>query len=163
MLRTLNCHAARVGILLTITVLIAGVAGCDYTPPPSQNPQIRTWYDLHGIRNNLDGSYILMNDLDSITPGYEELASRTANGGKGWQPIGHGGWGWTFYGVREIGELFKGILDGQGYETRDLYINNENQVGLFGFVAKGGILSQGGIRGGNHQELDPHKCHCDCQ
>ena len=50
--------------------------------------EIRDWYDLDAIRDNLGGSYILMNDLDSTTAGYEELASPTANGGKGWEPIG---------------------------------------------------------------------------
>jgi len=138
-------YLARLCIFLIAAALIAGLVGCVYNPPLSQNLEIQDWYDLDAVRNNLDGSYILMNNLDSTTPGYEELASRTANGGNGWQPIGHGAWGWTWFGVKEIGELFKGILDGQGYEIRDLYINNEDQVGLFGFVAKGGILSQGGI------------------
>ena len=143
-----NRLPAKVCVFLITGALIAGMVGCVYNPPPTQNLEIRTWYDLDAVRNNLDGSYILMNNLDSTTPGYEELASRTANGGKGWQPIGYGGWGSTFFGVREIGELFKGILDGQGYEIRDLYINSQGQVGLFGFVAKGGILSKGGIKGG---------------
>jgi uncharacterized repeat protein (TIGR02543 family) len=43
---------------------------------------IRTWYDLDAIRDNLGCSYLLMNDLDSATAGYEELASPTANGEK---------------------------------------------------------------------------------
>jgi hypothetical protein len=141
-------YLTRLCIFLIAAALAVGMAGCGcegYTPPPTEKLEIRTWYDLDAVRDDLDANYIRMNDLDSTTPGYEELASPTANAGKGWQPIGHGAWGWTFFGVREIGELFKGILDGQGYEIRDLYINNEDQVGLFGFVAKGGILSQGGI------------------
>jgi hypothetical protein len=141
----LNYYVKRFSVFLIMAALIAGMVGCDYNPPPIQKLEIRTWYDLDAVRSNLDGSYILMNNLDSTTPGYEELASRTANGGNGWEPIGYGAWGFTYFGVKEIGELFKGILDGQGYEIRDLYINNEDQVGLFGFVAKGGILSQGGI------------------
>jgi len=60
--------------------------GCDGYNPPSQNLKIRTWYDLDAVRNNLRGHHILMNDLDSTTAGYEDLASPTANGGKGWQP-----------------------------------------------------------------------------
>jgi len=63
------------------------------------------WYDLDSIRDDMGGIYILMNDLDSNTPGYAELASVTANQGKGWQPIGY---------YREqpfAAELFQGIFD----------------------------------------------------
>jgi len=117
-----------------MVVLIAGIAGC--APPPIE---IRDWYDLHAIRNNLGGHHILMNDLDSTTAGYEELASPTANGGKGWQSIG------TFFYCtvqQSFGEKFEGTFDGQGYEIRDLYINRpgESSIGLFGFVVEGGII-----------------------
>ncbi len=77
----------RVSIFLIMAAFIAGIAGCFYTPP-SHNLEIRTWYDLNAIWNNLAGHHTLMNDLDSTTPGYEELASARANQGKGWQPIG---------------------------------------------------------------------------
>ena len=139
MLRKLNCHAARIGILLTITALIAAMAGCDgHNPPPSQNLEIRTWYDLDTVRNNLEGNHILMNDIDSTTLGYEELASPTANEGKGWQPIV----------VRTSAMMLglMGTLDGQGYEIRDLFINrpDEDFVGLFGFV-DGGVVKDIGV------------------
>jgi hypothetical protein len=90
-------YAARVGIFLVAAALIVGMGGCDgggdgYNPPPlpppSQNLEIRTWYDLDAVRDNLAGNHTLMNDLDSTTAGYDELASPTANQGKGWQPIG---------------------------------------------------------------------------
>lgn len=147
MLKKLNCYVIKVGIFLITAALVAGMAGCDgdgYTPPPTPSLEIRTWYDLDAVRGNLTGSYILMNDLDSTTPGYDELASPTANQGKGWEPIGWGYWVWTWFGVKELGEIFKGSFDGQGYEIRDLYINSEGLVGLFGFVAKGGIITEGG-------------------
>ena len=142
MLRKLNCHAARVGILLIEAALIAGMAGCDYNPPPTRNLEIRTWYDLDAVRDDLGASYILMNDLDSTTPGYEELASPTANGGQGWEPIGRGLWVGTLLGARLAGEIFKGTLDGQGYAIRDLYINRRDvdQVGLFGIAAGGAVI-----------------------
>ncbi|MFO7997234.1 MAG: GLUG motif-containing protein [Dehalococcoidia bacterium] len=93
------------------------------------------WYDLDGVRNNLGGSYVLMNDLDSTTAGYEELASSTANDGKGWQPIG------------THGDRFTGTFDGQGYEIGDLYINrpDESSVGLFGYVHTEGIIQNIGV------------------
>jgi hypothetical protein len=93
--------------------------------------EIRDWYDLDAIRDNLYGSHTLMNDLDSNTPGYEELASQTADEGKGWQSIGI----WSL-------SAFTGTLDGQGYEIRDLFINRPNQspVGLFGFTGYEGVI-----------------------
>jgi len=98
--------------------------------------QIRNWYDLDAIRNNLDGNYILMNNLDSTTAGYAALASNTANGGKGWEPIGN-----------RTGGNFTGTFDGQGYVIKDLSINrpDEDNVGLFGFVNAGGVIKDIGV------------------
>jgi len=103
-----------------MVALIAGMVGC--APAPIE---IRDWYDLHAVRNNLGGSYILMNDLDSTTAGYTELTSETANGGKGWEPIG------------TSDDQFTGSFNGQGYEIRDLFINrpDENYVGLFTHIS----------------------------
>ena len=110
------------------------MAGCVARHPI----EIRDWYDLDAIRDHLGGSYILMNDLDSTTAGYEELASPTAHHGRGWDPIvifvlTHG-----YYG-------FEGAFDGQGYEIRDLFINRpgEDHVGLFGDV--GGVIMNTGV------------------
>jgi len=88
--------------------------------------EIQDWHDLDAIRDNLSGSYILMNDLDSTTAGYTKLASRTANRGSGWQPI----------------LWYAGSLDGQGYEIRDLFINRPGNwgVGLFGYVNVSGVV-----------------------
>jgi hypothetical protein len=120
-----------------MTALIAGMVGCggDGYTPPSQNLEIRDWYDLNAIRSNLGGSYLLMNDLDSTTAGYEELASPTANGGEGWQPIG------------THNDPFTGTFDGQEYEIRDLCSSrpDEGYVGLFGYVDDGGIIKNFGV------------------
>jgi hypothetical protein len=95
--------------------------------------EIWDWDDLDDIRGNLGGSYILMNDLDSTTPSYEELASSRANEGKGWQPIG------------TYDDQFTGTFDGQEYEIRDLFINraDESEVGLFGDVGSGVVKNIG--------------------
>jgi hypothetical protein len=141
MFEKLNCYVVKVSIFLIAVALIAGMIGCIggcYTPP-SQNLEIWDWYDLNDIRDNLAGNHILMNDLDSTTAGYEELASPTANGRKGWQPIGT----FSYCTVQQsFGEKFEGTFDGQGYEIRDLYINRpgESSIGLFGFVVEGGII-----------------------
>jgi len=145
-------YLARVGIFLIITALITGipvsygVAGDDNQP--SQNLEIYTWYDLDDVRDNLDGDHILMNDLNSTTPGYTSLASPTANGGEGWEPIGYrvsvtqcGG----TYGVKEYG--LSGTFDGQGYEIRDLFINRPHEMGagLFAYINEGGIIKNVGV------------------
>jgi hypothetical protein len=98
---------------------------------PLENLGIWDWYDLDAIRNNLGDSYVLMNNLDSTTAGYGELASMTANGGKGWHPIG----------------IFTGSFDGQGYEIRDLFIDRPgvSTVGLFVNVGGGGVIQNVGV------------------
>jgi len=97
---------------------------------PSPTVEIWTWYDLNSVRSNLGGTYLLMKSLDSTTRGYQELASPTANGGKGWQPIGS----------RQ--QPFNGSFDGQGYEIKDIFIKRpgESDVGLFGAVDKAGTV-----------------------
>lgn len=118
---------ARVSIFLTMVALIIGMVGCD---APSTGVQIRDWYDLDDVRDDLDGQFILMNDLDSTTAGYTEMASPTANEGKGWLPIGI----WP--------GPFVGSFDGQGFEIRDLFIDREGEdyVGLFSFVDTGATI-----------------------
>ena len=103
---------------------------------------IRDWYDLDAVRDNLDGSYALMNDLDSATLGYTDLASLTANDGKGWEPIGS---------LLVDVDPFTGTLDGQGYEIRDLFIGrpDEDGVGLLGSVGGGGVVENLGVANAN--------------
>ena len=127
-----DCLLTKVCVFLIMAALIAGMVGCDGTPAV----EIRDWYDLDAIRNNLGGSYILMNDLDSTTRGYQQLAGSAANGGKGWQPIG------------AMDQLFTGSFDGQEYEIRDLYINRPDQdaVGLFCALDQSGIIKNIGVK-----------------
>ncbi|MDH4367673.1 MAG: hypothetical protein OEV57_06040, partial [Dehalococcoidia bacterium] len=131
-----NFCVARISILLIMIALIAGMEGCLF-PPATKNLEIRTWYDLEAIRDNLSGHHVLMNDLDSTTAGYQELASPTANDGKGWHPIiGAGG-----------DPPFTGTLDGQGYEIRDLFIDlpGIGYVGLFSIVGESGRIENVGV------------------
>ena len=97
--------------------------------------EIWNWHDLDAIRDNLGGSYCLMNNLVSTTANYTELASATANDGNGWQPIGN------------ESHPFTGSFYGQGYEIRDLFIDRpeENEVGLFGFVDETGVIENVGV------------------
>jgi hypothetical protein len=114
-------------VLLTAVCLMAGTIGCDSAPGYLE---IRNWHDLYAVRGNLSGHYLLMNELDSSTVGYGELAGNTANAGKGWQPIG------------TSDDLFTGTLDGQGYGISDMFINrpDESAVGLFAAVQAGGVI-----------------------
>jgi len=123
-------YAARVSVFLITVALVAGMAGCG-----PLRIEIHDWYDLDAIRDNLGGSYILMNDLDSTTQGYEELASPTANEGKGWQPIS------------AFNATFNGTFDGQGHEICDLFIDRpeEMPVGLFGYVDERGVIKNLGV------------------
>jgi hypothetical protein len=133
---------ARLSVLVITAVLIVGMAACGgFAPspfscgPPSQNLEIQTWYDLDAVRHNLAGHHTLMNDLDSTTAGYEELASPTAHGGEGWEPIG------LFYE-----DPFRGSLDGGEHEIRDLFVNRGHEsVGLFGCVYKTAVIKDIGV------------------
>ena len=101
--------------------------------------EIRDWYDLQAIRDNLDEDFILMNDLDSTTAGYTDLASPTANRGEGWEPIG------------TALEPFTGTFDGQGHEIRDIFIDRHDKdkldwnIGLFGYVNIKGTIKNVGV------------------
>jgi len=120
----------------TITVNGDYSITANFCPEMSGNLEIRTWYDLAAVRCNLASNHTLMNDLDSTTAGYWELTSPTANGGKGWQPIG------------TDDDPFTGTLDGQGFEIRDLFVNrpaDESFVGLFGYVGEGGVVGNIGM------------------
>lgn len=125
-------RVTRISAFLIVVALIAGMIGCQ-TPAPSA--EIWDWYDLDAIRDNLGASCLLMRDLDSATDGYDELASETANQGRGWQPIG------------TQDRPFVGGFDGQGFEVGDLYIGrlDETHVGLFGFVGEKGVIKNGGV------------------
>ena len=127
MLGKLRNYMTRSSIFLITVALVAGMAGCFPSP---QSVEIRTWHDLDAIRNDLSGHHRLMNNLNSTTDGYEELASDTANQGQGWQPIG------------TPANPFTGTFDGQGYEVRNLFINRpaERDVALFGAVAEIGAI-----------------------
>jgi hypothetical protein len=121
----------RISIFLITTALIAGMVGCG---SGSSANKIRTWYDLDDIRDNLGGNHLLMNNLDSTTAGYDELAGPTANQGKGWEPIGT----FNLFNATE----FIGTFDGQGYQISDLFIDrpDENYVGLFGVITGSGVI-----------------------
>jgi len=134
-----NRYIAGVIILLVAIALIVWLASWLSVPSSEIRDwfEIRDWYDLSAIGNNLCGSYILMNDLDSTTAGYDELASPTANGGKGWEPLG----------ILGGTASFTGTFDGRGYEIRDLFVNRPDQtrIGLFDIIDHGAVVENLGV------------------
>ena len=135
-------YLTRVSHFLIAIALIAGMAGCA-TIPTVNAIEIRDWYDLSAIANNMSADYVLESDLDATTEGWEELASPTANEGKGWEPI---------VGVDESQPwYFTGIFDGQGYEIKDLFINrpDEEFVGLFEGTSLAGVIRNVGVVNAN--------------
>jgi hypothetical protein len=137
--------AAIVAACAIVAVVVAVAVTRDGVP--SDTTGIQDWHDLNAIRADMTGSYVLMNDLDATTAGYQELASATANNGSGWAPIAQAQF--TEEGI--FGDPFEGTFDGRGYEVRDLLISrsDENTVGLFGMVGEGGVLLNVGVVGAN--------------
>jgi len=102
------------------------------------NPyQVADWSHLDNVRDHLGDHFVLLNDLDSSTDGYAELAGTGANSEHGWQPIG------------ADSSPFTGRLDGQGYEIGDLFINrgDEDFIGLVGLLGGGGVIEDLGVAG----------------
>ncbi|MBU3014728.1 filamentous hemagglutinin N-terminal domain-containing protein, partial [Poseidonibacter lekithochrous] len=118
----------------SFTTLFEGGMGTDesaYT--------ITNWTQLQNINNSnilSEGYYFsLLNNLSSATSDYTNLASSTANDGKGWDPIGD-----------SETNSFKGTFDGLGNTISDLYINNtDSYVGLFGYTSGATIQNIGVI------------------
>ena len=94
--------------------------------PPSAT-KIEDWHDLDAIRDDLDGDYVLVNDLDEDTAGYDE---HVGDPQQGWDPIG----------FRENGNdeeyPFSGSFDGDGHAIHGLVIERPEReyVGLFGYT-----------------------------
>jgi len=93
------------------------------------NPyEITNWYHLHNIRNHLNKHFILMNDLDENSTGYDEFASDTANDENGWQPIG------ANENITYFSQKFQGTFDGNNKSISGLHIKNYRDTGLFAII-----------------------------
>lgn len=90
--------------------------------------EIKDWYDLNATRENLSADYVLMNNLDEDTDGYDELVDTE----DGWPPIG------------SEERSFTGRFYGNGYSISDLYINRSrigyDHIGLFGNLGGSGLI-----------------------
>ena len=90
--------------------------------------QITTIEELDAIRDYLDKSFILMNNLD-----FEDDASYTDPENKDDYITGDG---WCHIGYYTEGSEFTGSFDGQGYTISNLFVNRSSTVysSLFGYV-----------------------------
>lgn len=90
--------------------------------------EITNWYELYHVRDDLSESYILMNDLDENTEGYEDV-----NSGMGFPPI----------------STFTGTFDGNDHTISGLTINapSYDNLGLFGGM--NGVVKNLGIINAN--------------
>ncbi|MFO7772792.1 MAG: hypothetical protein R6V59_02445, partial [Dehalococcoidia bacterium] len=138
-----KCKLIRriLGIALTVVMVVGmlgGLPAFTSKAEASSATEIWDWYGLDAIRENLGGNYVLMDDLDSNTAGYEALASPTANDGTGWEPIGY---------AYDPKYRFSGALNGQGHEIRDLFIHKHTytEVGLFQSIDKEAIIENVGM------------------
>ncbi|MGM0592406.1 MAG: PQQ-binding-like beta-propeller repeat protein, partial [Halobacteriota archaeon] len=97
----------------------------------ADNPyQIANWTDLDAVRDNLDSHFVLVADLNASTEGYDTVASDTANGDAGFDPIG------------ENEAEFLGTFDGGNHTISNLTIDREtDSIGLFGDIGETGVVS----------------------
>ncbi|MFP8890308.1 GLUG motif-containing protein [Natrialbaceae archaeon A-CW2] len=115
---------------VTIESMYAGGNGIEDDPY-----QIETWYHLHNVRKNLDSEFVLNNDLNESTDGYDEVASETADNSAGFDPIGTNS------------ERFEGTINGNSHTVSNLTINRSEKtnVGLFGVTDGDSIVENVGL------------------
>ena len=93
--------------------------------------QVRTAQDLWDIRDNLSGSYVLMNDIDLSSSGYGNFDGQ-------WVPIGDDS-------AESGSNCFSGVFDGQGFAIKNLSIGTEinSYNGLFTIINGGTVKNVG--------------------
>lgn len=120
-------------ILLTVALMLGMINGVTFdvgaasSDIPNGYTPIYTIEDLYGINNDLEGKYILMNDIDMS----ETAPGGDWDSGNGWTAIGVCGGNWT------NDEWFTGTFDGNGFKIKNLNIYGDVKdvhIGLFGRV-----------------------------
>ena len=122
-------------VVMLFGIMFTGKDVCkaSTTKIPTGYTPIYTVEDLYGINNDLDGNYILMNDLDlsETKPGGEWDA------GNGWTPIG------TDMSNISDCTYFEGVFDGNGYRIKNMTIygkrNTPKCLGLFAALGEGSV------------------------
>lgn len=122
--RPIAKHISVVAVVTVLALVAMSAFGAGIATPALAQQGISDWHDLANVSDDLDGDYVLTNNLSETTPGYDSVAGESANGGNGFRPLG------------SEGAAFVGTFDGQGQEIADLEIHRtgENGVGLFGYA-----------------------------
>ncbi len=99
--------------VLVIPVLLIFMTVTPHAVAMAQT-EIQDWHDLDEVRDDLNGEYVLVNDLDSETAGYTDVVDDSS---EGFDPIAD----------------FGGEFDGENNIIEDLHIDrpDEVRVGLF--------------------------------
>jgi hypothetical protein len=90
--------------------------------------EIANWDDLDAVRDNLSDDYLLVNDLDQNTAGYD---THVASPDKGWDLIGD-----------RFSNEFAGAFDGNGNQISDLVIGRPTEGGAALFASNSGTIRQ---------------------
>ncbi|XGI84730.1 GLUG motif-containing protein (plasmid) [Halorutilales archaeon Cl-col2-1] len=93
---------------------------------------IADWTHLDNVGDTPGANFTVVTDLNESTTGYDEVANATANGGKGFEPIG------------SDTATFNGTFDGSNHTITGLYIDRSRDsadgTGLFGRTGSGALL-----------------------
>ena len=122
---------------LTSSLDMTSASSDDFEDDGEEIPQGYTAIDsidgLAGIRNDLNGKYILTKDIDLSETKYGGMY----DSGNGWSPI----------------ENFAGVLDGNGHKIKGMHIFGELEesktydVGLFANLNRGAVIERLGMTG----------------
>jgi len=131
-------HLSRRSALVAgagVVATVAGLSGSATAVDLDAATQIEDWHDLDDVHNDTDADYVLANDLNQSTAGYDDHASSSANGGDGWEPI----------------DFFGGTFDGDGHRISGLNVNPSGidaiEIGLFSSISTGGTVQDLGVAG----------------
>ncbi|MEA1931532.1 MAG: PGF-pre-PGF domain-containing protein [Euryarchaeota archaeon] len=107
---------ATILVVVSVAVLSTGLVGT-----AAAQTEISNWTDLQGMQDDPTGDYVLANDLDENTDGYETV-------------VGNGGFETIAPVNADVGyDYFKGTFDGQKHTISGLKIDSSGGFsGLFG-------------------------------
>lgn len=133
-LKKFSIYSVSIITCLLAFSILTGVINNPFSKKVEAEGEIEINYlqDLYSVRDDLSGSYILMNDLDfNSDASYDSSDPDWATKKTSWTT----GTGWTPIGDSTTN--FSGIFDGNGYTISNLYINRptESNIGLFGMTS----------------------------
>ncbi|WP_186007712.1 PGF-pre-PGF domain-containing protein [Halanaeroarchaeum sulfurireducens] len=129
---------AAVGVSLFAGVTAASPADTSFESGngTAENPyEVSNWTQLADVNEDPTAHYVLVNDLNKSTDGYDQYANTTANNGSGWVPLGNST------------TTFTGTFNGQWHTIDGLYIDRPDNLrnGLFGHIGSGGEVTKVGV------------------